>query len=178
MLRDQPRRSEEPSVPFVGRMSCAVVARSSAPACSMVYCMITLTSAVTGVSTNNEHYDQRVARSSKKPQVRSPRLSDPRGSFSLTGGRRAHIHAIDHTSDIVSYKIPPLTPRRRSPKGGTAQTPRHKSEGPRAVVGHDTVCCTRDSEPAKTRVFVTPCNRDVEVKVVVVVVVITNYSAM
>ena len=34
-------------------------------------------------------------------------------------------------------------------------------------MGHDTVCCTRDSEPAKTRVFVTPCNRDVEVKVVV-----------
>ena len=93
----------------------------------------------------------------------------------LIGSRNAHIHAIDHTSDIVSYKIPPLTPRRRSPKGGTAQTPRHKSEGPRAVVGHDTVCCTRDSEPAKTRVFVTPCNRDVEVKVVVELR-ITNYS--
>ena len=96
-------------------------------------------------------------RSTSKPNHPLP---EPRGSFSLTGGRRAHIHAIDHTSDIVSYKIPPLTPRRRSPKGGTVQTPRHKSEGPRAVVGHDTVCCTRDSEPAKTRVFVTPCNRE------------------
>ena len=61
------------------------------------------------------------------------------GFFIAVNNSPPHIHTIDHvhntnTNTTNSHFSPP---RRRSPKGEIARTPKYKSEGPRAVVEHD-----------------------------------------